>query len=161
MQPGQRVNDPAPMGLRFLARVIDGLLTSVVAVALTYAFGMHVFSTTTNADGTSASFSLYNADYFKYILISLIVAGVYEVGMLVKRGATLGKMAVGVRVAMMDNGEKPTLQAAFTRWSIPAVAGAIFPLLQLIVVVSVFFDSTHRNRGWYDYAAKTIAVRTK
>jgi uncharacterized RDD family membrane protein YckC len=150
------------MGMRFLARIIDGLLTGGVSIALTYALGMHVFSTTTTADGThEASFSLYNGDYFKYILITLIVTGVYEVSMLVSRGATLGKMAVGVRVAMMDNGEKPTMQAALTRWAIPAVAGAVFPLLQLIVVVSVFFDSSHRNRGWYDYAAKTIAVRTK
>jgi hypothetical protein len=44
---------------------------------------------------------------------------------------------------------------------IPAVAGAIFSLLQLIVYLSPFFDSTHRNRGWYDYAARTIAVRTR
>jgi uncharacterized RDD family membrane protein YckC len=160
--PGQRINDAAPMGLRLLARIIDGVLTGAVSIALTYALGMHVFSTTTTSDGShEASFSLYNGDYFKYILITLIVTGLYEVSMLVNRGATLGKMAVGVRVAMMDNGEKPTTQAALTRWGIPAVAGAVFPLLQLIVVVSVFFDSTHRNRGWYDYAAKTIAVRTK
>ncbi|HVW81706.1 MAG TPA: RDD family protein [Mycobacteriales bacterium] len=159
--PGQRVNDPAPMGLRLLARIIDGVLTGAVAIALSYAFGMHVFSTTTNADGTTSSFSLYDSDYFKYMLLTLVVSGVYEVWMLVSRGATLGKMAVGVRVAMMANGEKPTLQAALTRWAIPAVAGALFPLLQLIVVLSVFFDNTHRNRGWYDYAAKTIAVRTR
>ncbi len=160
--PGQRVNDPAPMGLRLLARIIDGLITGVIAVVLSYAVGMHVFSTTTNADGsTQASFALYNGDYFKYMLLALVVSGLYEVTMLVQRGATLGKMAVGVRVAMMSNGEKPTLQAALTRWAIPAVAGVIFPLLQLIVVVSVFFDNTHRNRGWYDYAANTIAVRTK
>jgi uncharacterized RDD family membrane protein YckC len=150
------------MGMRLVARIIDGVLTGAVAIALSYALGMHVFSTSTNADGsTQATFSLYNGDYFKYMLITLIVTGGYEVGMLVSRGATLGKMAVGVRVAMMDNGEKPTTQAALTRWAIPAVAGAVFPLLQLIVVLSVFFDSTHRNRGWYDYAAKTIAVRTR
>lgn len=160
--PGQRINDPAPMGSRLLARIIDGLLTGAVGVALSYAIGMHVFSTTTNADGTtSASFQLYNSDYFKYILLTLIVSGIYEVGMLVSRGATLGKMAVGVRVAMFSNGEKPELGAAATRWAIPAIAGAIFPLLQAIAFLSPFFDSTHRNRGWYDYAAKTIAVRSK
>jgi uncharacterized RDD family membrane protein YckC len=70
-------------------------------------------------------------------------------------------MAVGVRVAMLENGQKPTFQAALIRWAIPGAAGAIFGLLQLIVILSPFFDSTHRNRGWYDYAAKTIAVRTR
>jgi uncharacterized RDD family membrane protein YckC len=81
--------------------------------------------------------------------------------MLVVKGATLGKMAVGVRVAMLENGQNPTLSAAFTRWVIPAVAGAVLPLFEAVIFLSPLFDSTHRNRGWYDLAAKTIVVRTK
>jgi uncharacterized RDD family membrane protein YckC len=150
------------MGMRLLARIIDGLLTGGVAVALTYAFGMHVFSTTTSADGThEASFSLYNGDYFKFVAITLLVTGIYEVAMIATRGATLGKMAVGVRVARMDDGATPDFGQALTRWAIPGLANAIFSLLALIVFLSPFFDSSHRNRGWYDYAAKTIAVRSK
>jgi uncharacterized RDD family membrane protein YckC len=160
--PGQRVNDPAPMGMRLLARIIDGILTGVVSGIIALAIGIHLFSTTTTADGTSqASFRLYDGDYFKYVLIMLIVTGIYEVSMLVSRGATLGKMAVGVRVAMLADGQNPDFSAAATRWAIPAVAGAIFGLLEIIVFLSPFFDSTKRNRGWYDNAAKTIAVRTK
>jgi uncharacterized RDD family membrane protein YckC len=91
-----------------------------------------------------------------------VVGGIYEVGMLASKGATLGKMAVGVRVAMIETGQKPTLQAALIRWVIPGVAGIIpTGLVQIIVYLSPFFDSTHRNRGWYDYAADTIAVRTR
>jgi uncharacterized RDD family membrane protein YckC len=150
------------MGNRLVARIIDGVLTAVVGIALTYAIGIHLFSTTTNADGTtSANFKLYNGDYFKFLLITLVVTGLYEVGMIASRGATLGKMAMGVRVAMLQDGSKPTVQAAFVRWVIPAVGGVVFSLIQLVVFLSPFFDATHRNRGWYDYAAKTIAVRTR
>jgi uncharacterized RDD family membrane protein YckC len=160
--PGRRVNDPADMGSRLVARLIDGIIVGVVSGVIAEAVGIHLFRTTTNADGTKGeSFKLYNGDYFKFILIILIIGGLYEVVMLVSRGATLGKMAMGVRVAMLENGQKPDLGAAVVRWLIPGLAGAIFGLLQLIVYLSPFFDSSHRNRGWYDYAAKTIAVRTK
>jgi uncharacterized RDD family membrane protein YckC len=159
--PGQRVNDPAPMGMRLLARIIDGILTGTISLALSYALGMHVFETT-NSNGThEVSFQAYNGDYFELALIGLIITACYEIGMLVSRGATLGKMAVGVRVAMLENGQNPTLSAAFTRWVIPAVAGTVLPLFEMIIFLSPFFDPTHRNRGWYDLAAKTIAVRTK
>lgn len=159
--PGQRVNDPAPMGMRLLARIIDGLLVSVASIAISYAVGMHVFRTT-NSNGThEVSLQAYNGEYFELALIGLLLTCAYEVGMLVVRGATLGKMAVGVRVAMLENGQNPTLSAAFTRWVIPAVAGAVLPLFEAVIFLSPLFDSTHRNRGWYDLAAKTIVVRTK
>jgi uncharacterized RDD family membrane protein YckC len=146
------------MGMRLLARIIDGLLTAAVSVPLAFAFGL----IDTSSSDSSASFSITGADYLKTVLLGLVITGIYEVTMLATRGATLGKMAVGVRVAMFDTGGIPTLQAALTRWSIPAVA-SIIPtgLVVLVVYLSPFFDSTHRNRGWYDYAAKTIAVRTR
>lgn len=159
--PGQRVNDPAPMGPRLVARLIDGVLEFAVIFVLLLAVGVHLFSTTTNSDGTTASFSLYGGDFFKAILIGLVITAGYEVGMLVTKGATLGKMAMGIRVAQLENGQNPTLGQAAIRWVIPAACGGIFPLLQLVMFLSPFFDSTHRNRGWYDLAAKTIAVRTR
>jgi uncharacterized RDD family membrane protein YckC len=143
--------------MRLLARIIDGIVVGVVAIPLAIAIGgVH-----TSTSGSSASFSLYGAGYFKAVLVGLVLSGAYEVTMLAARGATLGKMAVGVRVADLNTGQTPSLRSCFIRWVIPAVAGAIFGLLQLIVDLSPFFDSTHRNRGWYDYAANTIAVRTK
>lgn len=156
--PGQRVNDPAPMGMRLLARIIDGVIMLAVIVPIVIATGIADTSTSDN----SASFSVTGGDFFKAALIGLVIGGLYEVGMLVTKGATLGKMAVGVRVAMLADGSKPTFGAAVTRWIIPSIAGIVpTGLIVLIIYLSPFFDSTHRNRGWYDYAAKTIAVRTK
>ncbi|HVT21989.1 MAG TPA: RDD family protein [Mycobacteriales bacterium] len=160
--PGQRINDPAPMGLRLLARIIDGVLMFVVLAILIALIGLDVFHKTQTASGTQYDFSAVDGDFYKVSLLFLAITVAYEVGMIASKGATLGKMAVGVRVAMLENGQNPTLSAAFIRWLIPAVAGLIPTGLAVIVVyLSPFFDSTHRNRGWYDYAAKTIAVRTR
>jgi uncharacterized RDD family membrane protein YckC len=158
--PGQRVNDPAPMGMRLLARIMDGLLLFVISIGVSYAVGLNVFETT-NADGThEVRFQAYNGDYYKFSLILLVITTVYEVAMLVARGATLGKMAVGVRVARLEDGTNPDVGSAFIRSIIPGLASFI-PFGTFVVFLSPFFDSTHRNRGWYDQAAKTIAVRSR
>lgn len=162
MPTGQRVNDPAPMGPRLLARIIDGVLVAVVIIVVVAAAGIHVLHRTVTPTGTTQSFSLVGASFFKVALIGALISALYEVTMLSTRGATLGKMAVGVGVRNIETGQIPSVSQAFTRWVIPAVA-QIVPtgLVWILVVISPFFDSTHRNRGWYDYAARTIAVRTR
>ncbi|MGN6472571.1 MAG: RDD family protein [Mycobacteriales bacterium] len=163
MPPGQGhgVNDPAPMGMRLLARIIDGIIEVVVIVIVISAAGIHLFTSTTTTTGSTSSFSLYGGHYFEALGLAALITAFYEVGMIAVRGATLGKMAAGVRVARIEDGAVPGWGRAFIRWVIPVAAGAIFSLLELVVFLSPFFDSTHRNRGWYDYAAKTIAVRTR
>lgn len=161
MASGQGVNDPAPMGMRLLARIIDGIIEVVVIVIVIAGAGIHLFQSTTTSTGSTTSFSLYGGHYFEALGLAALITAFYEVGMIAVRGATLGKMAVGVRVARIENGQVPGWGRAFVRWVIPAAAGAVFSVLELIVFLSPFFDSTHRNRGWYDYAAKTIAVRTR
>jgi uncharacterized RDD family membrane protein YckC len=148
------------MGMRLLGRILDWILVGFVSGIAAYAAGIHAFHTSSSDGNHSASFSLLGADYFKFLLIVLVVGGGYEVTMLVTKGATLGKMAVGVRVARLADGTNPDVGSAVIRWLIPGIAGLI-PFAQLITFLSPFFDSTHRNRGWYDYAAKTIAVRSR
>jgi uncharacterized RDD family membrane protein YckC len=147
------------MGMRLLARIIDLILVGVVTGIVAAVAGLHVLHKVTNADGTT-TYNIDTADYFKLALVGAVITVIYEVVMLSRWGATLGKKAVGVRIAMLEDGSKPDVGAAFVRSIIPAVS-AIVPFLQLIMYLSPFFDSSHRNRGWYDYAAKTIAVRTK
>jgi uncharacterized RDD family membrane protein YckC len=160
--PGHRVNDPAPMGMRLLARIIDALVVGVASAIPIALLSVHLFRKTVATNGgTTDTFHLYDGNYFKFVLIGLVVGGLYEVAMIAGAGATLGKMAVGVRVADLQTGHKPSVQQAAVRWVIPAVAQVVFFLLAWIVYLSPFFDATHRNRGWYDYAARTIAVRTR
>jgi uncharacterized RDD family membrane protein YckC len=150
------------MGMRLLARIIDWIVVGVVSAIPLAIFSIHIFTKTLHSDGTTTdNFNFYSGDYFKLVLVGLIIWGGYEVGMIAGNGATLGKMAVGVRVADLATGQKPSFQQALIRWVIPAAGQIVFALVEIVIYLSPFFDSTHRNRGWYDYAAKTIAVRTK
>ena len=89
----------------------------------------------------------------------LIIAGLlYEWLMTGLLGATLGKMAVGIRVAKADTGQKPGLGSAFIRWIIPVVGGFACGIGQLVVYLSPFWDKSGRQMGWHDKAASTMVV---
>lgn len=154
------------MGLRLVARIIDGVLIFAVVYAVAVAVGFHPFATHTvvNTDGTTSKqfeLQLYSARYFKLIALEGLLTGVYEVGMIAIWGATLGKLAMGVKVVKLSDRTLPGFIPALARWVLPALAGLVFGLLQLLLFVSPFFDPSKRNRGWYDMAAGTIAVRSR
>jgi uncharacterized RDD family membrane protein YckC len=81
--------------------------------------------------------------------------------MIAVRGATLGKMAAGVRVIRADNGQVPGWGSSFVRWIIPTVANFFCGLLALLIYMSGLFDNTHRNQGWHDKAAGTFVIRSR
>jgi uncharacterized RDD family membrane protein YckC len=86
---------------------------------------------------------------------------VYEVVLIAVRGATIGKSVAGVKVVRGEEGALPGFGPSFIRWVIPAVAGAVFSLLQLLIYISPFFDSSGRRQGWHDKAAHTFVIRSR
>ena len=156
------------MGLRLLARIMDGIIVAVVALVIAHALGVHVlhhrYVVRNGVRTREFRFNATGGSYLKLILVQLVVSALYEVLLLAYRGATLGKMAVGVKVVRLEDRTLPGLQRAATRWVIPAVPGIVPGIgifLTIIVFLSPFFDPTKRNRGWYDRAAGTMAVRTR
>ena len=95
-----------------------------------------------------------------YLLI-LVGVALYEILMVAKRGATLGKSVVGIRVLRIADGQLPSVGSAATRWVIPLLGGIACGLGQILVYLSPFFDDETRRQGWHDKAAKTIVVRSK
>jgi len=61
-------------------------------------------------------------DLIALSLVLVALSAIYEIGMLVTRGATAGKLALGMRVARIADGQKPQLSDAAIRWAVPAVA---------------------------------------
>jgi uncharacterized RDD family membrane protein YckC len=156
------------MGMRLIARIIDGILVAVVALVIARLAGIHfVHHTTEIQNGVSTKTTqvkLTGSHFIEFGVIQLALSGLYEISLLTLRGATLGKMAVGVRVVQLESHELPTVAQAATRWVIPAILGLVPVvgfLLEAVLFLSPFFDSTKRNRGWYDKAAKTIATRAR
>jgi uncharacterized RDD family membrane protein YckC len=92
-----------------------------------------------------------------------LLAITYEVAMLAWRGQTLGKLAVGIRVARLDNGKKPLWWQAAIRFMVPGVWAAL-PFQYALVVyfaehTTGFWDAT--RRAIHDRAAGTVVVTTK
>lgn len=87
----------------------------------------------------------------------------YETIAVAWTGRTLGKLAMGIRVARLDNGRRPLWWQAGIRVALPAVIATVpHPLTQIMFIgiyVSSQFDSM--GRGLHDKAAGTIVVTTR
>jgi uncharacterized RDD family membrane protein YckC len=128
----------AGFGPRLLARLIDGVLIGLPLFALEAALG---FSWTA-------------------VVLAGLVGMVYEVGLIARRGQTVGKRVMGVAVTTSATHELPTLFQSFVRWLLPGVAAlapGLFSLLgALIVYLPMFFDPM--RRGLHDQLAGTRVV---
>ena len=80
-------------GQRFLARFADGLLVGLSSLPLAL---------------------VAHGDVRRSLLIAL--GAIYEIGMMAWRGQTLGKIALGIRVADIGTGDVPALSQAVLRW---------------------------------------------
>lgn len=82
----------------------------------------------------------------------IIIAILYQIVMIALLGWTVGKLAVGIRVARVDDGRVPGFVKSVIRYLVINL-----PFLSWLVQLSpVFYDS---RQGWHDRAASTIVVR--
>jgi uncharacterized RDD family membrane protein YckC len=147
---------------RFLARLIDVVITSTFAVlCIMLAFtGMPRVLCT---DGRCAIYSAF-LFFFAAVITAAAAGFVYEWLMIGLKGQTLGKMALGVKVLRSDTAHTPGLGKGAGRVAmlqgcalVPYVGG----VLELLLFISVFFDRTGRRQTWYDQAAGTIVIAAR
>ncbi|MER6531616.1 RDD family protein [Streptomyces sp. NPDC001508] len=157
----------ASMGRRFGARVIDSVILSIIYFVFAAIGVAGSLSSAKDCDPNAADYnSCINsagsdfAASFGAVVGVLAIAGLlYEWLMTGLVGATLGKLAVGLRVVKADTGQKPGLGSAFIRWIIPMVGSFACGIGQLIVYLSPFWDKSGRQQGWHDKAASTMVVQ--
>ena len=162
----------AGMGSRLGARVLDGILILIVYLILSAVFVSSLtrsdltYSTDANGNlvssgGPSSGFVVL---FFVAILLVVVITFAYEVVMIALKGATLGKMALGVKVVREADGQVPGWGPAALRWIIP-IAPSIIPFVgslgTLVVFLSPFFDNSGRQQGWHDKIAKTLVISTR
>ncbi|MQA25843.1 MAG: RDD family protein [Micromonosporaceae bacterium] len=163
-QPGGGLGQPASMGTRFLARLIDTALFFVPAMII-YCIGAFAIASNAEVDpntgqlsgGSTAGLGILYLFYF------LIIIGyyVYEITMVGAKGATLGKKWMGVKVLNEQTGQVPGMGGGFMRWLIPFVGSFVCGIGALVVYLSPFFDNSGRFQGWHDKVAKTLVISTK
>ncbi|MFF5281704.1 RDD family protein [Streptomyces sp. NPDC012756] len=170
----------ASMGLRFAARLIDSVAIGIVYWVLTAIGLAGVVGATESIDdcsGMDPMSDAYNtcinnaaqqageaagsifAAFFAALFLLFIATLLYEWLMIAFVGATLGKMALGLRVVKENTGGKPGLGGGFIRWIIPMLGAIVCGIGQLVVYLSPFFDSTGKTQGWHDRAAGTLVIK--
>ncbi len=130
---------------RFAAKLIDSVTLGIIITFLVPAV-------------------LSGGTWYLLFVISLVVVVAYEVGFVVSRGGTPGKLLMGLRVVEIATGQTPPSGSVATRRWAPSVAAAI-PLVGIfiaiiIMIVSCLWLFTDANRqSVFDRAAKTYVVR--
>jgi len=161
----------ATMGQRLGARVIDAVAIGVLygilsAIGLAGVMGIAESAedcgTYTDPGYDScindASASIV-ATMFGAILIFGLITLLYEWLMVAFVGATLGKMALGLKVVKESTGQNPGIGGGFIRWIIPMVGAIVCGIGQLLVYISPFFDNSGKLQGWHDRAAGTLVIK--
>lgn len=132
--------------VRFFAQIIDGILFLLITLPVLYLIYGEAYFTTDPATGSP----FYGtAD----VLISLVFPLVACLWFWIKKGATPGKMLLGLKVLDAKTGNLLTLGQAFLRYVGYIVSSLIFCL----GYIWVGFDK--KKQGWHDKMAKTVVVR--
>jgi uncharacterized RDD family membrane protein YckC len=140
----------APLGRRFLARIIDALLIGVPVTLIQWPLMGDWDIGNDNRDGGS---------YLQQAIV-LLVYFVYEGMMLSARGQTVGKMVMKIRVAMLDNGTVPHGSPGWFRaavYSLAQLVPCVGFLFWLLNVLYCTWDRPYRQ-CIHDKAAKTVVV---
>lgn len=143
----------ADSGKRTLARIIDMILVGVVVWLLTWGFGVTEYDVDTD-----------KVEYGKSFVQSLVAAVLfigYDTVMTARTGQTLGKKLLSMRVANLDNGATPSVQASLIRAAVLWIPFAFCCACIWTVIAGgwSFFDKPYKQ-GLHDKAAKTVVVST-
>lgn len=176
---GPTTPDGVPLaepGLRLLARIMDYLLTTVVGGIVSVPFwGPALVDAQSRIDAFTASRSTNTDELIRiytdlatdrrlygYVIASLAVSALYTVLMLRFKGATLGKMAVGVRVRSWDHEGRLTWSQVVGRW----VTREALSLLSIVGMIYLLVDSLWclgdpKRQALHDKLPGTVVVRAR
>jgi uncharacterized RDD family membrane protein YckC len=149
--PRSGPNALAPWGRRFAAFVIDGLLFAGPAIALVV---MAVSLSTTNDVGDSVP----NPVPLLLLLPLSIAYVVYVISFTAMKGQTVGKMALSIRVARIEDGMAPGWGKAVGRWFVQA-AISFFPFGSVLDGAWPLWDE--RRQALHDKAVSTVVVSVR
>ena len=139
----------ATIGQRVLARLVDVLVIGAPVLLLVLA------TSEINEDAGTVRTPLWAQ------LVSTGVSALYEVVLIRRRGQTVGKQALRIKVVRVTDGQPPDWTASIMRYLLPLLP-ALIPLpgvflLSPVIYLVAIIDPL--RRGWHDRAAGTIVVK--
>jgi uncharacterized RDD family membrane protein YckC len=139
--------DYAGFWIRFGASIIDSIITGVVNILISIVFGLMAAIVSSSSDPSNAMiYSVIST------LLSLVINISYETFFIGKWGATIGKMACGIKIVNPE-GDKITYLRAFARFFAKIVSAIIF----MIGYIMAAFDD--EKRALHDRICDTRVVR--
>ncbi|MFJ9039151.1 RDD family protein [Streptomyces sp. NPDC102406] len=159
----------ASMGRRLGARLIDGVLFGILYFVFLAPKFLDFLDAVRACDAGSSTYdscvndatSDFQSSTLPVALLFMVLVLLYEVLMIAFVGATLGKLAVGIRVLKAETGAKPGIGGGFLRWVIPTVGSFACGIGALLVYLSPFWDKSGRKQGWHDKVASVVVVQVK
>jgi uncharacterized RDD family membrane protein YckC len=161
----------ASMGRRLGARAIDALVIGVLYSILSAIGIAGVIGIARSAEDCGSSLDPGYSDCLNEasagiiatmlgaVLIFALITLLYEWLMIAFLGATVGKLALGLRVVKEHTGQNPGLGGGFIRYIIPIVGVFLCYIGALLVYLSPFFDNSGKLQGWHDRAAGTLVIK--
>lgn len=141
--------------LRFVAHIIDEILIGIVAFIVILPFilmaGVSIVSMDEYDPSPVAIFSFIGA-YFAMILTAVVIKWLYYALMESSRGATLGKMALRLRVTDLQ-GNRITFGRATGRWFGKILSGLPLGIGYMMA------GWTQQKQALHDILAGTLIVR--
>lgn len=176
--PPPRTQEPARPGLRLAARLLDILVVGVVVLVVQLPMWAAVLSH--NPDirqlvdeylaepgGGDAQLAALQQALLPWATLSsavmLLIWFLYEVPLTVRRGQTLGKLVVGIRVTSTQYAGRLSWVAVLGRWAIlglPSLFGFIGMLFQALDCGWQLSDRD-RRQCLHDKAVGTVVVRAE
>ena len=176
MPPGKKTTTPdgqplAGLGARLVARIVDGFVVAVVGVLAGLPLWIDAFRSmfdwieanqTAFETGTVNPFALYTESgalgpLIGAQLVLYIVQAIYTIGLVGWRGATLGKLIMGIQVRDWNTPGVPTWGQATKRWVTGELVGALVGLYSLIDALFPLWDD--RKQALHDKWPGTVVVR--
>lgn len=178
--PGKATATPdgvplAGPGRRLVARIIDGTIVLAVTLVVSWPFLTGLFdafrhyfdkaSAAAKGDGPQPGpFDLYTEPGFAsgwagLTFAQIAVGGLYFVAFTALRGATPGKLVLGLRVRRWDVEGLPGWSRALQRWATTDLPTLLVPLYQLIDDLWLLWDP--RRQCIHDKWPNTVVVRTR
>ncbi|MBT2480969.1 RDD family protein [Streptomyces sp. ISL-94] len=153
----------ADTGKRFVARIIDWLIVGIpiwliwfLIIGVTYRGDPY-----TGEDTSDAAANWSSGGVLLLVLIGIAAYVVYDWYFTHRSGQTLGKKAMRLRVAMLNDGSVPSSKAAFGRAAVLWLPSLLCcgGLWWIIVGISILVDKPYQQ-GLHDKAAKTVVVQS-
>ena len=140
----------AGFGRRLVALLIDGILMSIVSGFVAEALGYDVFQETRSADGGTFYGMYFNGGAF---FVRMAIEGLYVAALEgSRRGQTLGKRLLGIRVMQLQTGEPLGFPRAVGRY----LAKYLSALPLFLGFLWALWD--RENQTWHDKLAGSVVV---